>query len=531
MKKFLVLTGLQLRCLLASLQVGRGNRRRAASGWGALAFLCALCLYISGFYSFTLGAQLARAGALDLLLVVMPGMAVVGGLVLTAFAAQGVVFGGRDADLLLSMPVPAPAVLLAKMAALYAENLVVCVFLVLPAGAARLWFGGGGGALFLARLAAGTVFLALTPTLLALGVGFLLSWLGGWFANRKAVNLLLYVLMMAGVLLLAVRLNLGVSGLAAGALGGETAGGVWSVPFRLFQRGVCGDWETLVMFCLLSAAAVLAAAGVCARFYQQVLTGVRSHGRRADYRLTRLKGTGRRRALLKKEASRFFGTPIYLFNAGFGLVVLVVGGIAAAVMGGRIREVLADLGAGELPLLSLAAAAVGFTLSTVAVTGSSISLEGKNLWILREAPVTAGEVFCAKAGFQVLLACPCLLVGGAGVSWGLGLTAAECGALLLAGTAFSCFTALLGLAINLCFPKLDAVNDMVVVKQSMASLLSVFGGMAAAVLCGALVWLLRGAVGDLAGLLLCALALLAGCGGLLLWLRAGGRARFEELQP
>ena len=42
MKHFLILTRLQLRCLLSSLQVGRGNRKRAVSGWAALAFLSAL---------------------------------------------------------------------------------------------------------------------------------------------------------------------------------------------------------------------------------------------------------------------------------------------------------------------------------------------------------------------------------------------------------------------------------------------------------------------------------------------------------
>ena len=39
MKHFLILTRLQLRCLLSSLQVGRRDRRRAVSGWAALALI------------------------------------------------------------------------------------------------------------------------------------------------------------------------------------------------------------------------------------------------------------------------------------------------------------------------------------------------------------------------------------------------------------------------------------------------------------------------------------------------------------
>ncbi|MDE7262043.1 MAG: hypothetical protein K2N78_08320, partial [Oscillospiraceae bacterium] len=159
MKKFFVLAKVQLWALLSSLRIG-GSRKRAASGWAAMLAAAGLCLYVSGVYSFAI----AEAGELWLLMLLMPAMAVVAGMVFTAFAAQGVVFGGRDADLLLSMPVPSLMVLGAKLIALYAENLVFCVFLVLPAGAAWLWYGGGGGALFVLRLLAGTVFLPLLPT-------------------------------------------------------------------------------------------------------------------------------------------------------------------------------------------------------------------------------------------------------------------------------------------------------------------------------------------------------------------------------
>ena len=528
MKKFLILSRVQLRALLASFRAG-GSRKKAASGWAALALMAALCLYISGVYSFALGGQLAETGGLELLLLLMPAMAVIMGLVFTAFAAQGVVFGGRDADLLLSMPVSAFAVLLAKLTALYVENLVFCFFLVLPTGAAWLWYGGGGGALFILRLVIGTPFLALLPTVLSLAAGFLLSWLSGRFANRKIISLLLYGLMMAAVFFLAIQFNMGVSAIAAGAMGADSAGAFtgWGIPFRLFQRGVCGDWETLIMFCLLSLLPVLLTAWLFARNYQRVLTGLRSHGKRPAYRLGRLHAAGHRKALLRKEAARYFGTPIYLLNTGIGLILLVISGVAAAVMGGGLREQLAALG--DFPLLTLSAAATGFLLSTVAITGSSISLEGENLWILKEAPVSAREALDAKSGFQLLLTCPCVLVCTAGLTWGLNLSLAEGAVLLVSALAFACFTALMGLAVNLLFPKLDAVNDMVVVKQSAAAMLSTFGGMGAALACGGLVWGLSGRIGELAALAVCAAALLLGSGILLRWLHTRGAERFMEL--
>ncbi len=528
MKKILLLSRVQLRSLLASFRVG-GNRKRAASGWAALALMAGLCLYVSGLYSFTLAKPLAQSGALDLLLIMMPGMAVAAGVMFTSLAAQGVVFSGRDADLLLSMPVPAAAILLSKLTALYAENLMFCVFLVLPAGAAYLW-QGGGGPLFVLRLLLATLLLALLPTLLALAAGFLLSWLTGLSGNRRLVNLLLCAMLMVLAFVASFQVNKAVAGLAAGTVSPALAADVplWALPLELYQKGVCGSWGHLGLFCLLSAALVLAAAAILAGSYQRVLTGLHTHRKGPDYRLTRLSASSRGRALLKKEAARYFGTPIYLFNTGLGLLLLLAAGIGAVVMRVQVREMLAQMG-GQLPLLSLAAAVVAFLLSTVAITGSSVSLEGKYLWILKEAPVSAGEVLRTKAGFHLLLAAPCLLVGCGGLTWGLELTLPKGALLLLLGVAFALFTALMGLAVNLTFPQLNAVSDMAVVKQSASSLLSTFGGMAAVALCGALVWVLTGPLGEFYALSLCALVLLAGCGGLYLWLRTCGRRRFMEL--
>ena len=168
-------------------------------------------------------------------------------------------------------------------------------------------------------------------------------------------------------------------------------------------------------------------------------------------------------------------------NTGLGLILLPAAGIAAVVMKGRLQGLLAQMGG--IPVPVLAAGTVLLCLSTAAVTGSSISLEGKTLWILRGAPLPAGEILEVKAAFQVLITAPCLLVGGAGIAWGLDLGWAMGAVLVLAGLAFSGFCALFGLLVNLCFPRLDAISDAAVVKQSAAAMISTFAAMAAAAAC------------------------------------------------
>ena len=168
-------------------------------------------------------------------------------------------------------------------------------------------------------------------------------------------------------------------------------------------------------------------------------------------------------------------------------------------------------------------------LSTAAVTASSISLEGNRLWILKEAPVGTATLFRIKAGFQLLLTLPCLLTGTALLSLALGLSWLDGLLVALSGIAFALFTAPFGLYVNLCFPKLDALSDAAVVKQSAASLIGVLVPMAVS-LAGLLLQIaLGGLVGESLLLLVCTAALLV-CAALMeRHLLRAGAARFQAL--
>ena len=319
-------------------------------------------------------------------------------------------------------------------------------------------------------------------------------------------------------------------GQAAGSI--RTALSGWALPLLLMERGLCsGDALALLGFFALCLLPFLLVVRLFAMRYKQIVTRLSARSVRSDYRLERLSSAGPRRALLKREALRFFGTPVYLFNAGFGLLLLPVAGVAALFQRARLDALLAQVEAGglTLPLTGLLAAGIWFVLSTAAVTASSISLEGNRLWILKEAPVGTATLFRIKAGFQLLLTLPCLLTGTALLSLALGLSWLDGLLVALSGIALALFTAPFGLYVNLCFPKLDALSDAAVVKQSAASLIGVLVPMAVS-LAGLLLQIaLGGLVGESLLLLVCTAALLV-CAALMeRHLLRAGAARFQAL--
>ena len=532
MTKFLALVSVNLRATLNAMRFGSGRKGKKGgrlSGFGALFLLAGLGLYISGMYSFTFGSQLAPLGMLNLIILIMPVIAVSFGLMFTVFAAQGVVFGGRDNDLMLSMPVSPFSLMLSRTLALYVENLIFTVFVLAPAGAAYLVFGGTGGAGFFVVLMVGAVLISALPTLFSLLVGYVLSWVSSKFLRRGLLSTLLYLVFFLLLMGMIMSLSVAMGDLSRYAAGLQGAFTGWGLPFLLLEQAACeGNLLSLLALAGLCLAPFLLVVWIFAGQYKKIVTSMGARKARSDYKLERLSASGHRSALLKKELKRFFGTPIYFLNAGLGLLLLAAGGVACLVFRGQVGEFL-SLTQGMLPVMPLQALVMAFLLSTTEITASSISLEGRQLWILREAPVSAGEIFLVKTGMQMLVTLPCLLVGVICAAVAVGVDVGSTVLLLVLGLLFSGVMSQGGLLANLFLPKLDAPNDTVVVKQSASVLIVMFGAWVLLAALGFGYFFLFSRLGETAGLLIAAgiCALL----NLVLWrlLATVGVKRFRDL--
>ena len=519
MKKFFALLKVSVKAmLLTSSGMGAGKRRRAVSGVGAVLLIAFLGLYLSGMYSFMLVDVLAPVGMESLVLVFMGLTALVGGLLFTVFAVRGVLFGGKDNDLMLSLPVPASMLVASRMAAIYVENLVFSFFVLLPAGAACFFLGSRDYGFGLwPRLILAALALPLLDTVLSVVLGAAVAFLSAKVSRGRALgqNLVMAVFFVA-VFWFSFQLN-GMIGELADQAAGIRAGMAWAAPLLWMADGVLGDWGLLLAFLACCVVPFVLAALVLGRGYRRAVTAFQARAARSDYKLSAQSAAGQRKALLRKEAGRFFGTPIYFWNSGMGLILLLVMAVAAAVKRDDLLALLDEMGGG-LPVLPLAAGAMGFCLSMTVICAPSVSLEGRCLWILREAPVGEGVLLWVKTGFQLLLTVPCTIVAVACLAWALALPVWQ-GAVLLVGLlAFDVGHACFGMLMGLTFPKLDAANDTLVVKQSMAVMLSMLLPMIGLALAGVLWWLADLAAGGAAGPVAAAVGLIlasAACAGIL----------------
>lgn len=183
-------------------------------------------------------------------------------------------------------------------------------------------------------------------------------------------------------------------------------------------------------------------------------------------------------AVFKKELGKYFSTSIYVVNTAFGTIILFALAIASlfgeSLMPGFQAYVSVFKESGLL-LFFACAVCCGIIL-TVSTTCVSISLEGKNFWIIRSAPISSREILLGKAMVNILVTEPLWIISSILLSVSLKLDIINWLLLFLSGTAAAVVCALLGLLVNLLFPKLNAGNDTQIVKQSLSAFLGIFGG-------------------------------------------------------
>ena len=118
-----------------------------------------------------------------------------------------------------------------------------------------------------------------------------------------------------------------------------------------------------------------------------------------------------------------------------------------------------------------------FTACMTCITSSMISLEGKSFNITKSLPVGPEKILLAKILTSNIITIPAILICDVIFFIVFKVAIIDIVLILLASIIMPTFTAILGILINLKYPKMDATSDTEVVKQSMSSMISVFIGM------------------------------------------------------
>ena len=457
------------------------------------------------------------------------------GLIAVAMGVFGSVFNtyaslylAKDNDLLLSMPIPPSKILAARLSGVYAIGLMYELIIMIPT--VIVWFlrypAEGWTVLF-------TLLIPLVLSLVVLTLSCVLGWLVAAIStrlrNKSAVTVVLSLAFLAGYYYVYGNAYSMLEKILSDPLGaGETAK---RVLYPLYQMGLAAEGKPLSMliFTAITAALFLLVYLVLQRSFIGIATANRGTSK-PKYREKATKAGSPDSALLRKELRRFTGSPTYMLNCGLGIVMMLIAAVVLLIYRDTVSEILALIpgGFGEV-LYLMAVGAVCMMVSMNDISAPSVSLEGKNIWLVQVYPVSGWQALKAKLKLHLVLTLIPGLLLTAAVEYVIRPTLWFVLLIPAVTVLYILLTALIGLLVNLKIPNLNWTSEIVPIKQGIGVMAVLLGGWALVAAMGGLYYALRSILSPLAYLGAVAALLLLADALLLRWLKTRGTEIFETL--
>lgn len=445
----------------------RRERRNAIMGVAAIVLIVVTYGAMSGMTSYEMLKNGLPATVPFLLAATMASLFALA----MAFAQGSATLSGfADFDTLMGMPIRTSTIVLARFLALYLVEAIYVVAYLLPCGVVYAvlrqpvwWFYP----LFPVML----LLLPVAPVVIGSGADLLLSAAFAKSKYKKGVTSTIKMILLLGFIIFAYMMPQMSSRFMTNPMQAVGTTAKIYPPVKWFSDGAAGDLRLALLF---SGASLL----VCALFvFILNKTFLPLHDRLAagyhvkNYRLGALKRSSAFRALFMIERKRFFNSTAWVINTIIGAVLILVLGVAGAVLSGRLSTLL------RMPEIRgyAPAALIGiliFCATLSPTTCCAISMEGKQIWISKTMPVPAKKWLNAKLCMNLFLVLPPLLVTCTlvAVFYHAFLSPVSLVAVFLVPVAALLFTTVLGLFVNAKLPRLNWKAETEVVKQSGAVL-------------------------------------------------------------
>lgn len=510
----------------------KSGKNRSKGGVIGFAVLYSVLFGILGGVFYTtanmLCAPLCEIGFGWLYFALMGLIAVALGVFGSVFNTYASLYQAKDNDLLLSLPLPPAKILIARLFGVFAMGLMYELIVMIPT--VLVWF------LNAEITVAGALFSLLAPLILSLFVltlscilGFAVAAVSGKLKHKNIITVLLSLVFLAAYYYLYAQAYTVLQSILANPQ--KIANGVKNAlyPFYCMGRGAEGDFLSMLIFTAILAALFLLVYLVLSRSFLPLATANRGSAK-GKYKEKQTKAANADTALLQKELRRFLGSPTYMLNCGLGIVFMLVGAVALMIKGAALREMVYGMFEGYLHLIPLfCAAAVCAATSMCDMTAPSVSLEGKNLWLVQVLPIQPVQPLKAKLKLHLYLTLPPTILLTLSVEWVFKLQWGACLLLLVTVAAFVLFMALAGLFFNLKMPNLTWTNEIVPIKQSMSVMLALFGGWVVVLAFGGLYYAVRNLITPMVFLAVSAVVLVAFSAALYRYIKTKGAKIFETL--
>ncbi len=409
---------------------------------------------------------------------VMSLLAVILGAVGSVFNTYSGLYRAKDNDLLLSMPIKPGYILLVRILGVYLMSLLYTSLVFIPA-MIKYWIAVKVTVLQVIFPIINLFLITLFVTVIACAFGFVVAIIANKIKNKSFITVISTLLFIS--LYYYVYFSLGEVVERISEHVEETANIIktWLYPIYHLGLSSSGNVISFIVFLLFSSVLFTICYFVLSKtFIKTVTTSIDTKVKVNNKE--KIKFTSSDRTLLNRELKHFLSSPIYMLNVGLGSIITILASIVLIIKAKTLYELYLQLVV-ELPMVKeLAPIVVATVICMISAmngyTAPSISIEGKNLWILKSLPVDTYKILLAKEKVHFgLSAIPAVIITTV-IAIILKLSVLNAVFIILYSLLFICFLADFGLFFGIKKPILNWTNETVPVKQSIAVMFDIFGG-------------------------------------------------------
>ena len=402
------------------------------------------------------------------------------------YKSGNLLFSCKDDDLLFSLPIKKTTVLFVRIFKFYLFEVLYNSLFLLPAIVVYACHINVDWTYYLTSFLM-LILLPVIPVVVSCVIGFFVTGISVGSRFKNILQIVLTSVLTIALLLFTSNFNNVASDIAhnTGAIG-KTISNLYYPAAAYNTLATNFSFGALAIFIIVNVVVAAVLITLLSRFYFRINSRTKTIKIRkkvkTDYHF---KVRRPMLSLIKKELGFFINTPVLVVNSCFGLLLYIIACIGLA---WKMDDILAmftqsatEVTIAPEQILAFLPAVV-FGLVTVislmtSITSSMVSLEGRTIETLKALPVKPATFLKAKIWTTLLIIWPFLLVGDLILFIRFDFGLIETLLILFATILMPVITEMIGLLMNLRYPKLTADNDAEVVKQSASSGIAVFLGL------------------------------------------------------
>lgn len=455
-------------------------------------FLCIILMISFGTYYYMLAENLQKVNLTYLMLALALVIPTIFVFMQGIYKSQNILFEAKDNDLLMSLPISKGTLIFIRFLKMYLYELIYGLLFTLPAILVYVYFIKVNYLFYIVTLIM-ILMIPIIPIVLSSLIGYLIKRFSIKFKAKKLVQIISTFIMFFVILYFSNNSEGLIENIASNASSINDIITKIYYPIGAYISLVSNfNILNLVVYLIINLLPILLFVYILNKSYFMVINKSRSnsYSKSKEYKYDQKKIM---KALVVKDIKRYFSSTVYVFNTFFGLVLMIIATIGLCT---NFEKTIEYILSGEIPGLDInwlysMAPKVFFLIVLVlsfmtSITSSSISIEGKTFNISKSLPIDTKKILLSKVIFSNLLIIPVVLICDVIFFINFKLEIIDYILIILVSLVAPTISSLLGLVINLKYPKMDATSDTEVVKQSISSMISVLSGMVIAIVIGAL---------------------------------------------